>query len=96
MRLGEFRVRVVIEESLFAVPNVFTPNNDGKNETFFIENLPKEGAYLRISNRWGKAVYETSNYQNDWKADGLSDGVYFYILQIPNKANVAGNVQVWR
>ena len=92
----EFRVRVVIEESLFAVPNVFTPNNDGKNETFFIENLPKEGAYLRISNRWGKAVYETSNYQNDWKADGLSDGVYFYILQIPNKANVAGNVQVWR
>ncbi len=92
----EFRVKVIIEESLFAIPNVFTPNNDGKNETFFVENLPKEGAYLRVSNRWGKTVFETSNYQNDWKAEGLSEGVYFYILQIPNKEAVTGNVQIWR
>ncbi len=92
----EFRVKVIIEESLFAIPNVFTPNNDGKNEVFFIENLPEKGAYLRISNRWGKTVFETSNYQNDWKAEGLSDGVYFYLLQISNKPTVTGNVQVWR
>lgn len=36
---------------------------------------------LIIFNRWGEKVYEASNYQNNWDAYGLQDGVYFYLLQ---------------
>ncbi|RLD54858.1 MAG: hypothetical protein DRJ05_13950 [Bacteroidetes bacterium] len=35
---------------------------------------------LIILNRWGQKVFEANNYQNDWDGDGLTDGVYFYIL----------------
>ena len=42
-----------------------------------------------IINRWGKVVYETSNYQYDWtgthykSGENLADGVYYYQLN-PN------------
>jgi len=58
------------------VPNIFTPNTDNMNETFEIRtNYPLD---LRIFNRWGKVVEDLNNYQNDWAADGLSSGVYYY------------------
>jgi len=65
------------------IPNVFTPNGDGKNETFFIERL---GLYsenqLTIINRWGSTVYEKKGYLNDWTANGLVDGTYFYVIKV--------------
>jgi hypothetical protein len=36
---------------------------------------------LLVFNRWGQRVYEADNYQNDWDAKGIKDGVYFYILK---------------
>lgn len=36
---------------------------------------------LVVFNRWGQKVFEANNYNNDWDAKGLSDGVYFYILE---------------
>ncbi|WP_316824867.1 gliding motility-associated C-terminal domain-containing protein [Pedobacter miscanthi] len=65
------------------IPNVFTPNGDGKNETFFIERLDRYSEnQLTIINRWGSTVYEKSGYLNDWAANGLVDGTYFYILKV--------------
>ena len=65
------------------IPNVFTPNGDGKNETFVIERL---GSYadnmLTVINRWGSTVYEKKAYLNDWTAEGLADGTYFYLLKV--------------
>ncbi|MFT5918910.1 MAG: hypothetical protein ACI9FU_000712, partial [Granulosicoccus sp.] len=47
--------------------NLFTPNGDGKNETFFIKNLDLyEDCMLRIFNRWGNEVYSAKPYLNDW------------------------------
>src|SRR5690606_28283218 len=66
------------------IPNVITPNGDGKNDYFIIENLHHHGVVgLEIYNRWGRRVYETDNYQNDWggaKNEGslVPEGVYFY------------------
>jgi len=65
------------------IPNVFTPNGDGKNETFFIEKLDRYSAnQLTIINRWGSTVYEKDGYLNDWSANGLVDGTYFYVLKV--------------
>jgi gliding motility-associated-like protein/uncharacterized repeat protein (TIGR01451 family) len=65
------------------IPNVFTPNGDGKNETFFIERLDRYSEnQVTIINRWGSTVYEKNGYLNDWTANGLVDGTYFYVIKV--------------
>ena len=72
-------------------PNVMTPNGDGKNDVFAIENMnPILPNRLCIYNRWGKKVYDKENYQayikdgqlyngdQGFNAENLSDGVYYY------------------
>ncbi|MCK6618665.1 MAG: gliding motility-associated C-terminal domain-containing protein, partial [Cyclobacteriaceae bacterium] len=78
-------VDIPVDTDIF-IPNIFTPNGDGVNDSFFIRNLP-EGAKLIVSNRWGKEVYSSNDYPvafDDpklWNGEGQSDGVYFYRLQ---------------
>jgi len=63
-------------------PNVITPNGDGINERFVVENLEYYlDTRLVVYNRWGKKVYDKDSYQNDWDGQGLADGTYFFVLQ---------------
>ncbi|MDC6390084.1 Ig-like domain-containing protein [Maribacter sp. PR1] len=91
-------VTVIVEESIsqkIEVNQLLTPNADGKNDFLFIrgtENIRQ--STLRIFNRWGVAVYEGENYNNqnnvfDGRSRGrstlsvedyLPSGVYFYIF----------------
>jgi gliding motility-associated-like protein len=83
-------------------PTAFTPNNDGQNDYFVIPCLQNtnEKAGLAIFNRWGNLVFKTDNYISDW--DGthqnqpLPDGVYFYVLQIEDKAPQNGSIEIKR
>jgi gliding motility-associated-like protein len=66
----------------FEFPNVITPNGDGKNDLFEINNLA-ENTEVIILNRWGNVVFSSSNYQNNWdgkdtSGKDLADGVYTY------------------
>jgi gliding motility-associated-like protein len=73
----EFETILEIPKPLF--PNLFTPNGDGINDTFFIPYLfwyPNSN--LQFFDRWGKQVYKADSYQNDWLANGLDDGIYFF------------------
>lgn len=64
------------------VPNIFTPNGDLDNEFLAFKNLHFfPGTSLSIFNRWGNKIYESADYQNNWKGDGQSDGVYYFILE---------------
>jgi gliding motility-associated-like protein/uncharacterized repeat protein (TIGR01451 family) len=77
------------EISGLRIPNVFTPNGDGKNDTFYIEHLESfESNEVTIINRWGSTVYQSSHYQNDWTAPGLADGTYFYVVKVKNGTSV--------
>jgi len=89
--------RVPLDVDLF-VPNVFTPNGDGSNDVLFIRNLPPAPSInqLMISNRWGKEVFISENYQNNWDGGGASDGVYYYKLQIADNDAVTGWVEIIR
>jgi gliding motility-associated-like protein len=66
----------------FVIPNIITPNSDGINDLFEIQNLP-ENTEVIILNRWGNVVFYSSNYQNNWDGIDISgkylvDGVYTY------------------
>jgi gliding motility-associated-like protein len=75
---------------VYILPNVFTPNNDGVNDTFH----PLEGARfvekinLTIYNRWGEDVFKTNDPYIRWdgkdqkKHKDCSNGVYFYNCEI--------------
>lgn len=66
------------------VPNIFTPNGDGINDYFIIENVERyPNNQLEVFNRWGKIVYKTNNYKNDWNGSGLATGTYYYVF-VPN------------
>ena len=77
------------------IPNIFTPNGDGKNDTFFISNLPETGAKLRIYDRWGVLSYKSFYYENDWDGKNQPDGLYYYELDTPTKI-YKGWVQIVR
>lgn len=62
------------------IANVFSPNGDGINDTFVVPDVWL-GAVLTIYNRWGKKVFETTAYANDWNGKGLPTGVYYYRLE---------------
>ncbi|NLL29081.1 MAG: DUF11 domain-containing protein [Bacteroidales bacterium] len=63
--------------------NAFSPNNDGKNETFVFANLEKfPENELLVYNNWGNEVYSKTNYDNSWDGSNLSEGTYFWILKI--------------
>ena len=68
------------------VPNVFTPNQDGVNDEFFIETSFTQSIQLFILNRWGEIVYETTELNSKWNGDinekQASDGVYFYKYEL--------------
>lgn len=61
------------------IPNVFTPNGDGFNDIFVIKGIENcEKSRLLIKNRMGAVIFQTSNYQNNWNADNIPDGTYYY------------------
>ncbi|MCX2742378.1 gliding motility-associated C-terminal domain-containing protein [Mangrovivirga sp. M17] len=89
-------VEVPEDQSIF-IPNVFTPNNDGFNDTFYIRNLP-DNSRLVITNRYGRTVYETDDYDNEDGFDGGDepDGVYYYYLEVPGGDSFSGWVEIWK
>ncbi|MDX2190141.1 MAG: choice-of-anchor L domain-containing protein [Bacteroidota bacterium] len=81
---------------IYKLPNIITPNNDGINDKLEIMGL-KQNTIVKIYNKWGTLVYETNNYENDWEAQNVVNGVYYFSVINPDtKANINGWVQVIR
>jgi gliding motility-associated-like protein len=91
-------VEISLDPSVF-VPNIFTPNDDNVNDMFEVLNLPLGGKHkLIISDRWGKQVFKSDDYRTEtyWDATGVSDGIYFYRLQVEAGETLTGWVEVLR
>jgi gliding motility-associated-like protein len=94
-------VKIPIQDCNPDVPNIFTPNNDGVNDTFTIKDLEGfPGSSLEVYDRWGKKVYENANYQNDWNgtnwknSNPLSDGIYYYIFHRSDNIVTTGFISI--
>jgi gliding motility-associated-like protein len=92
----EFDVRVPLDVTFDeqSIPNVFTPNEDGSNDTFFIRNLPAN-TKISIASRWGGEVFASDNYQNDWNGGLNQDGIYYYRISTGDKV-ITGWVEIIR
>ncbi len=71
------------------VKNVFSPNGDGVNETWVIEDLLDNPINeVKVFAQGGKLIYSKVNYKNDWdgtfKNEPVPDGTYYYEINIYN------------
>ncbi|MBD0779767.1 gliding motility-associated C-terminal domain-containing protein [Maribacter sp. ANRC-HE7] len=97
----------VSEEDSILVNQMVTPNGDGKNDFLFIKGVRNaRNNSLKIFNRWGVAVYEGRDYNNQnnvfvGKSKGrstvsegeyLPSGIYFYIFEY-QKENSKNNTE---
>ena len=83
---------VKVFKKLF-VPNAFTPNNDGVNDTWFIETLDAyPHADVKVFNRYGQMVFNNYGANKPW--DGtfrgvlLSPGAYAYTIDLKNNSQL--------
>lgn len=69
-----------------AVPNAFTPNNDGKNDVLYVKAFGVNKMTFRIYNRLGQKIFESNSIEAGW--DGTYKGVmqptdaYAYVLDV--------------
>ena len=80
------KINVTIYDSHLEMPNAFTPNNDGANDTYSAKKNHKSIVefHAYIFNRWGQKLYEWTDVNGEW--DGtynghpVKDGVYFVLV----------------
>ncbi len=94
-------VSVVVLHAL-GIPNAFSPNGDGINDTW---NIPALKSYpdceVQVFNRYGKIVYTSRGYSQPWtgtyNGSQLAVGVYYYIIDPKNGKNTYnGTVTILR
>ena len=78
------------------VSQAITPNGDGVNDTWFINNIVNyPNCIIRVYNRWGQEVFYTVGYQNDWnghyenKSGSLPDSAsYYYQIDVDGNGSL--------
>lgn len=83
------------------IPNALSPNGDGNDDTWQIENI---GAYpsnhVLVFNRWGSKIFETNNYTrgNEWNGTISGQpapvGTYYYVITLGNGKSYSGPLTV--
>ena len=89
-------VLVKVFKNLF-IPNAFTPNNDGINDTWHIETLEAyPHADVKVFNRYGQIVFDNHGITKSWdgkfKGELLSTGAYPYIIDLKNNSQLIRGV----
>lgn len=68
------------------IPNVFTPNGDGRNDVWLVYGYIIRSIRVSIFNQWGQKIFVTTNQQTGW--DGTNRGkqqpvgVYLYVVEM--------------
>ena len=71
--------------------NVITPNGDGLNDVFYIDNAALyPGSSLTIFDRWGKQVYAARDYRNTWGGERAGPGTHYYLFRLADGTQYKG------
>jgi len=79
-------IQIYDQPSLTAA-NVFTPDNDGTNDEFYLPSSALVSLTCEIFDRWGNKVYEFTSPTDTWDGTNMkngkmcTDGVYFYVYE---------------
>lgn len=88
-------LKLIAKDCELYVPNIVTSNGDNVNDVFYIKNIDENpGTSVSIMDRWGKKVYTSANYDNNWKPNDLNDGVYFYIVEPKEREKRTGYLHI--
>ncbi len=82
------------------IPNTFTPNRDGINDTWEIPNIESyPNCKVQVFNQWGNKVFSSDGYKEPW--DGRFNGqelplaTYYYIIYLDkNEKPISGSVTI--
>ncbi|MEO8087589.1 MAG: PKD domain-containing protein [Bacteroidota bacterium] len=83
------------------LPNCFTPNDDGLNDIFLVENrVPCDNYSIDIFNRWGEMIFHSDDalsefWNGKYKNKMSEDGVYVYILK-GSHSRITGHIALIR
>lgn len=85
-------VLVKVYQQLY-VPNAFSPNGDGINDTWFIETLKAyPGAEVKVFNRLGQKIFDNNGQNISWdgkfKGELQNAGIYVYLIDLKNNGPV--------
>jgi gliding motility-associated-like protein len=91
-------IDVILKPTMF-IPNTFTPNSDGINDTWQFKGLDNEPLLVNVFNRYGSLIYQSKGYYQPW--DGLYNGkrlpvgVYYYVINTSiSKKKLTGWVSI--
>ncbi|WP_208112301.1 Ig-like domain-containing protein [Pedobacter metabolipauper] len=96
---------VVLTQGSVKIPGGFSPNNDGINDFFVVENTLGKKISLEVFNRWGNRIYRATDYQNNWSGkttegvyvgDDVPSGTYYYIIMIDGTNKRVGFITINR
>ncbi len=91
-------VNIIVSNSFFNIPNVFSPNGDGLNDMFNIYTLNvTDIENLTISNRWGDIIHQYSGPLNDYngwdgKHNGIPTEIGVYLITIAATTNLGEKI----
>ena len=76
---------ILSQQCQVAGENVFTPNGDGFNDTWFIKNIEKYPNFsFQVYNRWGQTVHTQKHEYINWDGTQLGlkvpDATYYYVF----------------
>jgi gliding motility-associated-like protein len=62
------------------IPNIFTPNGDNINDSFFVKASNLTNFDCKIFDRWGLLIYEWNDVNAGWNGKDKSEGTYYYVI----------------
>jgi len=91
----------VLVDYNFIISNLITPNGDGYNDTWHIDNIENyPDCEVLIYNRYGNLIFNSSPYMQEWegiyKGNQLPDGTYYYVLKCPEDNVFKGGITILR
>jgi gliding motility-associated-like protein len=89
------------QNSNYPIPNIFTPNQDGKNETWEINSIKTiSDVDVKVFDRWGNLIFHSIGYCFPWdgtfKNEPVMSGAYNYTIKINPDYSITGSVYVIR